>query len=177
MCKERGIAGRGKRWRRTENLCPHPLRVTRGRASPVHEVAHAVVEDSLSEDAVRSVARAHSFLASRRRLRRRRPTLRPRPLALIGTRGETGRGGYVLRCHRLGHRWRLICGGPASLRRAEAGLVDDRGLRNIPAQGVAFYFLAAHAAVRGGRPGRAPAHTQAAKRSVSSPDEIIDHLI
>ena len=136
--KERGVADRGQRWRRTEDLRPHPLRIARGRASPVHKVAHAIVEDSLREDAVRSMTRAHSFVASRRRLR---PTLRPRPLALIGTRAETGRGGHVLWCSRLGHRRRLICGGPAPLRRAEAGLVDHRGLGNVPAQGVAFLFL------------------------------------
>ena len=136
--KERGVADRGQRWRRTEDLRPHPLRIARGRASPVHKVAHAIVEDSLREDAVRSMTRAHSLVASRRRLR---PTLRPRPLALIGTRAEAGRGGHVLWCSRLGHRRRLICGGPAPLRRAEAGLVDDRGLGNVPAQGVAFLFL------------------------------------
>ena len=135
--KERGVADRGQRWRRTEDLRPHPLRIARGRASPVHKVAHAIVEDSLCEDAVRSMTRAHSFVASRRRLR---PTLRPRPLALIGTRAEAGRGGHVLWCSRLGHRRRLICG-PAPLRRAEAGLVDDRGLGNVPAQGVALLFL------------------------------------
>ena len=136
--KERGVADRGQRWRRTEDLRPHPLRIARGRASPVHKVAHAIVEDSLREDAVRSMTRAHSFVASRRRLR---PTLRPRPLALIGTRAETGRGGHMLWCSSLGHRRRLICGGPAPLRRAEAGLVDDRGLGNVPAQGVALLFL------------------------------------